>query len=378
MLRSNVHDLIQKSVARFVKNEIAPLAKRWDENREFPRGNMNKFADLRILGMRVPQKYGGSGRSLFDSVLILEQIAKADPSTAICLHVQHNASPLYIVNHGSDEAKKKFLPALVSGEILFSMAQTEPDVGSNLNDLRTTARLDGKQYVVNGTKCMISMGRSADVHLVYLKFEDDNSIGCLLIEKGTEGLYQGGHEDFLGLRGLDSGELVFTDCKVPKENLLIKGSGGLRKMLTPFNGTRVGLASISLGIAEAAFEETVRYSKSRTIAGKPLIEYQGLQWKLADMAIKIEEMKHLIYSAAKDTSMNGFPGPLSSSVARIVATEGAVEITNKAMDIFGGYGYSREYPIERYLRDARGTTYIGGTPEVLRNTIGYYLRNTNL
>lgn len=378
MPRSNVHDLLQKTVAMFVKNEIAPLATRWDENREYPQENMRKFAELRILGMRVPPEYGGSGRSLFDSVLVLEQIAKADPSTAINLHIQHNASSLYIMHCGSDRVREKYLIPFVSGDILFSMAQTEPDVGSNLNDLSTIAKKAGNHYVVNGAKCMITLGRSADVHLVYVKFEDDNSIGCLLVEKGQEGLHQGGHEDFLGLRGLEPGELVFNDCKVPQENVLIKGRGGLRQMLTFFNGTRVGLASISLGIAEASFEEALRYSKIRTISKKPLIEYQGIQWKLADIAIKIEEIRNLVYAAAKGTSLNGFPNRLSSSAARIVASEGAIEVTNMAMNIFGAYGYSKEFPIERYLRDARGTTYIGGTPEVLRNAIGAYLKQKNL
>ncbi|MBW2342332.1 MAG: acyl-CoA dehydrogenase family protein [Deltaproteobacteria bacterium] len=378
MLRSDFQKLMPKIIARFVKDEIEPLARRWDENREYPQENMRKLAEMRILGMRVPPKYGGSGRSLFDSVLILEQIAKADPSTAINLHIQHNASPIYVIHCSSDKVKEKFLIPFASGKILFSMAQTEPDVGSNLNDLSTTARRVGNDYIVNGAKCMITLGRNANVHLVYVKFEDDNSIGCLLIEKGQEGLYQGGHEDFLGLRGLDSGELVFNDCRVPEENLLIKGRGSLRQMLTFFNGTRVGLASISLGIAEAAFEEALRYSKIRTISRKPLIEYQGLQWKLADMAIKIEEMRQLVYSAAKDTSLNGFPNPFTSSAARIVASESAIEITNMVMSIFGAYGYSKEYPIERYLRDARGTTFIGGTPEVLRNAIGSYLKKRNL
>jgi len=377
MIRSNFQELMPKIMARFVKDEIAPLAKRWDESREYPQENMRKFAEMRILGMRIPPKYGGSGRSLFDSVLILEQIAKADPSTAINLHIQHNASPIYIIHCASDSVKKKYLLPFVSGKILFSMAQTEPDVGSNLNDLSTLAKKVGDHYIVNGAKCMITLGRSADVHLVYVKFEDDNSTGCLLVEKDQAGLYQGGHEDFLGLRGLDSGELIFNDCKIPEENVLIKGRGGLKQMLTFFNGTRVGLASISLGIAEAAFEEALTYSKIRTIYRKPLIEYQGLQWQLADMAIRIEEIKQLVYSAAKDTSLNGLPNRFISSAARIVASEGAIEITNMAMSIFGAYGYSKEYPIERYLRDARGTTFIGGTPEILRNAIGAYLKRRN-
>jgi alkylation response protein AidB-like acyl-CoA dehydrogenase len=378
MLRSDAHSMMRKFMVRFVKEEVEPLAKYRDENRQYGEELMRKFAELKILGMRIPSKYGGSDRSLFDSVIILEQIAKMDASTAINLHIQHNASPIYLCNEGNKKVRRKFLPPFVAGDILFSMAQTEPDVGSNLNDLSTTASLEGDSYVVNGTKCMISMGRSADVHLVYVRFTDDDSIGCLLIEKGTKGLYQGGHENFLGLRGLDSGELVFNKCVVPRENVLIKGKGGLRKMLTFFNGTRVGLSSISLGIAQGAFEETVRYMKQRTITRKPLIDFQGLQWRLADMAVKLEAMKHLVYSAAQDTSWNGFPSPMSSSAAKIMCVEGAMDITNSAMNIFGGYGYSKEYPVERYLREARGTNYIGGTPEVLRNAIGFYLKNQNI
>lgn len=378
MLRSNVEELIKKCAIRFVDSQIRPLARKWDENKQYPLENMKKFAELGVLGLRIPKQYGGSGRGLFDAVIILEQIAKADASTAVNLHVQLNASPLYIMLYGGEEVKKKFLPALVSGRSLFSMAQTEPEVGSNLTELRTLARSEGSHYVVNGTKSMITMGANAEVHLIYLRFDDDNSIGCLLLEKDTEGFSVGKSEDFLGMRGLGSAELVFQDCRVPEENVLLKGPGSLKKMLTMFNGTRVGLASISLGIAEAAFEEALRYSKLRIISGKPLIALQGLQWKLADMAINVEAMKHLVYSAAQDTKLNGFPDQFTSSAARIVASEGAVKITNMAMDIFGGYGYSKELSIERYLRDARGMIYVGGTTDILRNAIGSYLHKKHV
>ena len=378
MLRSDFQQLIRKIVIQFAKNEIAPFARKWDENREYPEEIMKKLGELRLLGMRIPTRYGGSGRGLIDSVIVLKEVAKADASTAINLHIQHNASPLYIVLYGSEEVKEKFLVPFTEGKILFSMAQTEPDVGSDLKEISTTARPAGDSYIVNGAKCMITLGRSADVHLVYVRFEDDNSIGCLLIERGTEGFYQGGHEDFLGLRGLNSGELAFKDCVVPKEHVLVKGRGSLKKMLTLFNGTRVGLSSISLGIAEAAFEEALRYSRVRFVSGKPLIEYQGIQWKLADMALKLESMRRLVYSAAKDSGFNGFPSPYISSLCKIAAVEGAGYITNNAMDIFGGYGYSREYPIERYLREARGTSFIGGTPEVMRNAIGSYLKTNEI
>lgn len=373
MLRSNVEEIIRKCTARLVKDQIRPMARKWDQDKQYPLDNMKKFAELGLLGLRIPKRYGGSGRGLFDAVVVLEQIAKADASTAVILHVQLNASPLYIVSYGGKELKKKFLPALASGKALFSMAQTEPEVGSGLTGLRTLARPEGSYYVINGTKTMITVGANADVHLVYLRFKDDNSVGCLLMEKDTEGFSMGKGEDFLGLRGLGSAELVFEDCRVPKENVLLKGPEALKKMLTLFNGTRVGLASISLGIAEAAFEEALRYSKLRTISGRPLIAYQGLQWKLAEMAINIEAMKKLVYSAAQDTKLNGFPDQFTSSVARITASEGAVKVTNMAMDMFGGYGYSKEFVVERYLREAKGMLYVGGTTDVLRNAIGSFL-----
>lgn len=378
MLRSNVEELIRKCTARLVKSQIMPLARNWDENRRYPLENMKKFAELGLLGLRIPKKYGGSERGLFDAVIVLEEIAKADASTAVNLHIQLNASPLYIVAYGGESLKRKFLPALISGKALFSMAQTEPEVGSDLTGLRTLARPEESYYVVNGTKTMITMGANADVHLIYLRFEDDNSIGCLVLEKDTEGFSVGKEEDFLGLRGLGSAELIFQDCRVPRENILIKGPGSLKKMLTLFNGTRVGLASISLGIAEAAFEEALRYSKLRTVSGKPLIAYQGLQWRLAEMAINIEAMKGLVYSAAHDTKLNGFPDQFTSSVARIAAGEGAVKITNMAMDMFGGYGYSKEFRVERYLREAKGMLYVGGTADVLRNAIGSYLKKKSI
>jgi len=378
MLRSSVEELLRQCTIRFVKSQIMPRERKWDENKLYPLENMRKFAELGLLGLRIPKQYGGSGRDLLDAVIVLEQIAKADASTAVNLHVQLNATPLYITLYGSEKVKRKFLPGLVSGKVLFSMAQTEPEAGSNLTELRTLAKDEGSHFVVNGTKSMITMGGHANVHLVYLRFEDDNSIGCLLLEKETKGFSVGKSEDFLGLRGLGSAELIFQDCLVPKENLLLKGPGSLKKMLALFNGTRVGLASISLGIAEAAFEEALKYSKMRIISGKPLIAFQGLQWKLADMAINVEAMKHLIYSAAKDKKLNGFPDQFTSSAARIFASDGAVKITNTALDLFGGYGYSKEFPMERYLREAKGMTFVGGTTDVLRNAVGSYLKKKNI
>ncbi len=366
--------MLLEMVKKFARNQILPQAKKRDEKAEYPLEIMRQLGKLGILGLRVPAQFGGSGGSLFDAVLVLEEIAKTDASTAANLHVQLNATPIYIMKYGGEEIKEKFLTRLCEGETLFSMAQTEPDVGSDLRDLRTTARPENNFYTINGTKSMISLAPVADVHLVYLKFTDDNSIGCLLVENKTEGLEVGKKEEFLGLRGMSSAELVFKDCRVPRENVLVKGSGSLRKMLTLFNGTRVGLGSISMGVAEAAFEEALAHSKVRMISGKPLIEYQGIQWKLTDMVIKIECMKHLVYSAALDTQAEGFPSPLNSSVARVAAAKGALEVTNMAMEIFGGYGYSKEYSLERYLRDARGLTFTGGTLEVLYNTIAHCLR----
>jgi len=366
--------MLLEMVKKFARNQILPEAKKRDEKGEYPLEIMRQLGKLGILGLRVPTQFGGSGGSLFDAVLVLEEIAKIDASTATNLHVQLNATPIYIMKYGSKEIKEKFLIRLCEGKTLFSMAQTEPDVGSDLRDLRTTARPENNFYAINGTKSMISQGPVADVHLVYLRFTDDNSIGCLLVENRTEGLEVGKKEEFLGLRGVGSAELVFKDCRVPKENVLVKGSGSLRKMLTLFNGTRVGLGSISMGVAEAAFEEALAHSKIRIISGKPLIEYQGIQWKLTDMAIKIESMKHLVYSAALDTQVEGFPSPFNSSVARVAAAKGALEVTNMAMEILGGYGYSKEYPLERYLRDARGLTFTGGTLEVLYNTIAHCLK----
>ncbi len=378
IFRSDPEKMLRRSIQRLVKEKIIPDARKWDRECQFPFENMKRFAELGILGLRIPKRYGGSERGLFEAVIILEEIGKADASSAVNLHVQLNASPIYLILYGNEEVRKRFLPALVSGDLLFSMAQTEPEVGSNLNDLRTTARPEGSHYIVNGTKTMITLGSVADVHLVYLRFEDDNSIGCLLLERDTDGFSVGKKEDFMGLRGLGTSELIFKNCRVPKENVLIKGAGSLRKMLTLFNGTRVGLASISLGIAKGAFEETLRYSKIRTISGKPLISLQGLQWKLADMAIEIEAMRELIYKASKDTKLDGFPNEFISSAAKILAAEGAVKITNMAMDLFGGYGYSKEFPIERYLREAKGMLYVGGTTDVLRNAIGTYLKKSKI
>jgi alkylation response protein AidB-like acyl-CoA dehydrogenase len=366
---SELHRMILDSVKRIIKEEILPDVKRRDEKGEFPLDAMNRFAELGLLGLRIPKEYGGSGQGLFESVLVLEEVAKADASTAVNLHIQLNGPPIYILEFGNEEMKNRYLPSLCSGKILFSMAQTEPDAGSSLADIKTLARPDGKNYIVNGKKVMIAMGKRANAHLVYVRFHDDNSIGCLIVQKETAGFSTGSVEDFLGLKGLESSELIFQDCPVPMENVLIKGHGAFQKMMSMFNGARIGLASISLGIAEAAFEDALRYTKVRIISGRPLMEFQGIQWKIAEMAIKIEAMRNIIHTASQDRSNGGYPGPFLSSIAKIMAAEGALKVTNMAMDIFGAYGYSKEYPIERYLRDARGATFLGGTPEVLRNRI---------
>lgn len=371
---SELHGRIIDAVNRVIKEEILPGVRERDEKGEFPLESMKRFSEMGLLGLRIPKEYGGSGQGLFESVLVLEQVAKADASTAVNLHIQLNGPPIYILQFGNERIKEKYLPPLCSGRILFSMAQTESDAGSSLVEIRTSARPDGKGYIVNGKKVMITMGRRAQVHLVYVKFQDDNSIGCLVVERETAGFSLGSVENFLGLKGLETSELIFQDCQVPMENVLIKGDGAFQKMMSMFNGARVGLASISMGIAEAAFDEALRYTKVRKISGRPIIEFQGIQWKLADMAVKIEGMRSIIYSAARDRSNGGFPGPFLSSIAKIMAAEGALKVTNMAMDIFGAYGYSKEYPIERYLRDARGATFLGGTPEVLRNRIGAYLK----
>lgn len=364
----------KEMVRKLAEKEFKPLAAKHDAEGEFPRENIKKLAEVGLLGITIPEEYGGAGGDVFSLVIALEEIAKACASTAGVLLIHAGVASGAISHYGTPEQKERLLPDLVSGRKISAFAMTEPEAGSAATDLKTTAKPDGKNYIVNGRKCFISNAGCAQVYTVVTRFGDTpgaKGLGALIIEEGMEGFQIGKIEKKMGLCAFPSGELIFEDCRVPKENLLL-GPGEFKKIMSAFNGERCGNSAVSLGIAEAAFEESLKYSQARKQFGRFISEFQGLQWMLADMKIKIEATSLLIYKALANAK-GPFPSLLDASIAKTFANEMVIEVTNKALQIHGAYGYTKDYTVERLYRDARAWAIAGGTAQMQRNMIATQL-----
>ncbi len=364
MLRKLAYDLAEKA--------FRPEAARWDEEESFPWDNIRILAQHDLLGVAIPERYGGAGAGILEYILIIEQIARVCANTAV-LVLGANSVGGRILNFGTDEQRERYLPPLARGEKIGASAVTEPDAGSDVKSGRTIARPNGEHFVINGRKCFITRGAVAEIFVVTLKVAENGMEprpGFIIVERGAPGFSIGKVEKTLGLRGNPSTELMFDDCVVPKENLLRKGE--LKNVLMGLNLARCGNATVSLGLAQGAFEEALKYTRQREQFGKTLSRFQGIQWMLADMLIKIKAARLLIYSAAVNAA-KGFPKALDASVAKTVSNEMALEVTNMALQIHGGYGYSREFPLERMMRDARAFSIAGGTVQIQRNIIASQL-----
>ena len=360
---------IQQRARIIADEEIGPRAARIDQTEEFPLDNIQTLVRERFMGLTIPQEYGGGGRPVIDAVLVIEQIARVCGTTGRIV-VEGNLGTVGAVTHlGSETHKKRYLPWVCEGEKP-AIAITEKEAGSAATDMRTQAMLDGDSYVLDGQKWWITGAGTSRLYLVYARFNGKPGaagIGGLLVEKGMPGFRIGKREPTMGLRGLNEGELHFEGCRVPRENLLI-GEGGFKPLMSAYNGQRVGAATVALGLAQGACEEAVRFSKERTQGGQPIASFQGLQWMMADMTIQIEAARLLIYRAAVKAG-HKFPSRQEAAIAKTFAGEMAIQVTNQALQIFGGRGYSREFPLERMVRDARMFTIGGGTAQVLRNII---------
>lgn len=360
MLKKMVHDLAEK--------EFKPKAAKWDEQETFPWENVKKLAQQNLLGVTIPVQYGGGGAGIFEYVLIIEEIARVCANTAVIV-LGANSVGGRICHFAEEEHRQKYLPPIAKGEKIGCSAITEPDAGSDVKSIKTTARRDGDQYVISGRKCFITRGAVAEIFVVTLKVAEpgkEPKAGYMIVEKGTPGFSIGKVEKTLGLRGNPSTELLFDDCIVPAQNLLKEGEQ--RKVLMGLNIARCGNATVSLGLAQGAFDEALRYSQQRIQFGRELSRLQGIRWMLADMLIKIEAARLLIYRAAMNAG-KGFPLALEASVCKAFSNEMALDVTNMALQIHGGYGYSREFPLERMMRDARGFLIAGGTVQIQRNII---------
>ncbi len=368
---SEEQKMFKQSVHDFADQRLAPLVQDWDEKDEaMDRNILSQYLDMGLLGITLPEKYGGAGLTTFDAILAIEELARVSPIAALPVF-ETSVGPIRVIDlFGTEEQKKRFIPPACTGEKLMSVAMTEPEAGSALTDLTTRAVLKGDHYVVNGQKRFISGGGHSDSYMVYVRLSEQKGakgIGGIVIEKDSPGFTFGKQEVFMGLHGMPSCDLIFEDCIVPKENLIIP-EGGFIFLMQAFDVERCGNATMSLGIAWGALEAAKKYAQERKAFGKPICEFQGVQFLLADMAMKVEAARLLVYRAAVNAG-SGHPSVFESSVAKCFANEIGKEVTDMAIQVFGGYGYSKEYPIERMLRDSRGWPLAGGTVQIQRINI---------
>jgi len=369
--------MLKETVHKFADQRAASLIEECEEGFPFyDKGVLAEYRDLGLLGINMPEAYGGGGLTSFEAILAIEELARVSPIAAVPVF-ETSVGPIRVVEQfGTEEQKKRFIPPSCRGEKLMSVAMTEPNAGSALTDLTTRAVLKGDHYVVNGTKRFISGGEYQDLYMVYARFSETKGakgIGGIIIEKGTPGFEFGKQEKFMGLRGVPSCDLIFQDCVVPKDNVVIQ-EGGFGKLMQAFDVERCGNATQSLGIAWGALEEAKKYAQERKAFGKPICEFQAVQLLLADMAMKVEAARLLIYRAVINAG-KGLPSIFESSVGKCFSNEISKEVTDMAMQIYGGYGYSTEYPIERMFRDSRGWAFAAGTLQIQKVNIASAMLN---
>lgn len=363
--------LIRDTVGALAQARFAPAAASADKEYRPPIENLKVLAEHGYTGVFLPETYGGAGLGLLETVLIVEQLARSCANTAMLFSCTDGATPRAILHIGSDDIRRRYLPAFARAERYAAWSMSEANAGSDVGNVQTRAVLRGDHYVVNGSKLWCSGAQVADVFLVLVRLSDEpgmKGVGALLVERGAPGFSVGRHLDLLGLRGTGMAELVFQDCPVPTGNLLLP-PGRMKDLLQVFDADRIiGNPPICLGLAHAALAQAAQHLKDRVQFGRPLADNQGLQWKLADMAIDLEAARALVYAAAASLD-RGQHSVAQVSIAKTYANEMAVRVTNQAMQLAGAFGLSEEYPFERYFRDARGMSIGYGTTEIHRNVI---------
>ena len=367
--------LLQNSVREFAESEVKPLAKEIDETGRFPRETFQKAAELGLTGVAVPESEGGAGFDHIAYSIVIEEISRCCASTGVILSVQNSlyCDPLH--RYGTEEQKKRFLLPFARGEKIGCYALTEPQAGSHAAALQTKAVRVGDKYVLNGTKAWITNGGAADAAIVYVNsdpLQGEKGITALVVEKGTPGFKVGKEEKKLGINGTACSELVFTDCEVPATNRIGNEGEGYKVALSTLDGGRIGIAAQAVGISQGAFEAALAYSKQRMAFGHPISQFQAIQFMLADLSTEIDAARLLVRKAAwkQDT---GARFSMDAAIAKLFSSEMATRVTHKAIQIHGGNGYSREYPVERNYRDARITEIYEGTSEIQRLVIASWV-----
>lgn len=369
------HLLLQQMYRAFAENEVDPVAADVDATEEVPMENVKKLARYGFFGIPFPKEYGGQGADYLAYSMAVEELSKKCATTGVIVSAHTSLCCAPIFENGNEEQKKKYLPDLLSGRKIGAFGLTEPGAGTDASGQKTTAVLDGDEYVLNGSKIFITNGGFADVFVVIAvtdKTKGYKGISAFIVEKGTPGFSVGEPEDKMGIRGSSTCELIFEDCRIPKENLLGREGKGYSLALKTLDGGRIGIASQALGIAEGAIDETVKYVKERKQFGKRISQFQNTQFQLADMQTKTDAAQLLVYRAAS-TKGNGEEYMHQAAMAKLFAAENASDVTRRCLQLFGGYGYTRDYPIERMMRDAKITEIYEGTSEVMRMVVSNWM-----
>ena len=369
--------MIQQMVRDFAEQEIRPNLNKWDEGEIFPIETMKKIGELGLLGIFIPEEYGGSGFSYFEYATVLMELGKVCGGVGLSVAAHNSLCTGHIFYHGNEQQKRKYLPKLASGEWIGAWGLTEANTGSDAMRMKTTAVQDGNDWIINGTKNWITHGLSGDVAVVLIRtgdLLDSNGITAFIIEKGTPGFSAVKIKDKLGVRASETAELIFDNVRVPKENVIGNVGEGFKQAMKVLDGGRVSIASLSCGIARGAFEASVKYAKEREQFGKPISKFQGISFKLADMATEVEAAELLTFQAAYRKN-NKLPMTKEGAFAKYFASEVSVRCGNEAVQIMAGYGYTKEYPAEKFLRDAKLMTIGEGTSEIQKVVISREVLN---
>lgn len=364
-------ELVRQMVRDFAVNEVKPIAAEIDVTERFPMENVKKMGELGMMGIPFPTEFGGAGGDVLSYILAVEELSKVCATTGVILSAHTSLCASLINENGTPEQKEKYLRDLCTGNKIGAFGLTEPGAGTDAAGQQTTAVLDGDNYILNGSKIFITNGGVADTFIVFAmtdKSKGTKGISAFIVEKGFLGFSIGKKEDKLGIRASSTTELIFENCVVPKENLIGREGKGFGIAMKTLDGGRIGIAAQALGIAEGTLDEAIKYMKERKQFGRPIAAFQGLQWMVAEMSTKIEAARFLVYKAAW-LKENKQPYSIDAARAKLYAAEVAMDVTTKAVQLFGGYGYTKEYPVERMMRDAKITEIYEGTSEVQKMVI---------
>tara|TARA_B100000963_G_scaffold360915_1_gene393856 strand:+ start:318 stop:1460 length:1143 start_codon:yes stop_codon:yes gene_type:complete len=365
------HNMIAQMVKDFTEKEISPNVRKWDEDQYFPKDLFKKAGELGLMGVLVPEEFGGAGLGYFEYIAVIAEISKVCGSIGLSVAAHNSLCTNHILKFGNEEQKKKWLPKLTSGEWIGAWGLTEPNTGSDAMRMKCTAVEDGDYWVINGAKNFITHGKTGDIIVVIARtgeLLDSHGMTAFAVERGTLGFSGGKKEDKLGMRASETAEVIFDNCRVHKSNILGKIGEGFIQSMKILDGGRISIGALSIGMAEGAMNASIAYAKEREQFGKPISKFQGVSFKLADMATEIEASKLLLYKAA-DVLMNGGDANKYSAMAKLKSSEVAVAIANEAVQVFGGYGYIKDYPVEKFYRDSKLATIGEGTSEIQKLVI---------